>query len=63
MVVYYGKPHEPKVLVESGDVTATGLMKDQVLMINIFPHLPETSYSNRNEVIFVVDRSGEKTVM
>ncbi|KAF2356295.1 VIT domain [Trinorchestia longiramus] len=57
-VVHYNNPYSPQVLVETGDPTATGLMKDQVLMINMFPELPESSYSHFNEVIFVVDRSG-----
>ena len=61
-VIYYNNPYNPQVLIENGDPSTTGLMKDQVLMINLFPQLPENSYSSRNEVIFVVDRSGKKYI-
>ncbi|XP_018023798.1 von Willebrand factor A domain-containing protein 5A isoform X2 [Hyalella azteca] len=57
-VVHYNNPYQPQAIIETGDVTATGLMMDQVLMINMFPQLPEASYSRFNEIIFVVDRSG-----
>uniref|UniRef100_A0A2P2I2A9 von Willebrand factor A domain-containing protein 5A-like n=1 Tax=Hirondellea gigas TaxID=1518452 RepID=A0A2P2I2A9_9CRUS len=57
-VVYYNNPYTPQLIVETGDSTAVGIMKDQVIMLNLYPEIPEGSYSHRNEVIFVVDRSG-----
>ncbi|XP_063857438.1 von Willebrand factor A domain-containing protein 5A-like [Scylla paramamosain] len=33
-------------------------MKDDLLMLNLFPEVPTNSYSSRNEIIFVIDRSG-----
>ncbi|XP_063855565.1 von Willebrand factor A domain-containing protein 5A-like [Scylla paramamosain] len=33
-------------------------MKDDLLMLNLFPEVPTNTYSSRNEIIFVIDRSG-----
>ena len=58
-LVYYNNPYAPHLLRETGDRSATGLMKDDLLMLNFFPEVPENTYSNRNEIIFVIDRSGK----
>ncbi|XP_050690346.1 von Willebrand factor A domain-containing protein 5A-like isoform X2 [Eriocheir sinensis] len=57
-LVYYNNPYAPHLLRETGDRSATGLMKDDLLMLNFFPEVPENTYSNKNEVIFIIDRSG-----
>ncbi|XP_063856771.1 von Willebrand factor A domain-containing protein 5A-like isoform X2 [Scylla paramamosain] len=33
-------------------------MKDDLLMLNLFPEVPTNTYSSRNEIIFVIDHSG-----
>ncbi|KAK8372876.1 hypothetical protein O3P69_016204 [Scylla paramamosain] len=38
-------------------------MKDDLLMLNLFPEVPTNTYSSRNEIIFVIDRSGEEACM
>ncbi|KAK8376844.1 hypothetical protein O3P69_010047 [Scylla paramamosain] len=43
----------------TGERSATGIMKDDLLMLNLFPEVPTKTYSSRNEIIFVIDRSGE----
>ncbi|XP_068240507.1 von Willebrand factor A domain-containing protein 5A-like isoform X2 [Palaemon carinicauda] len=58
MLIYYQNPYKTHIIREKGDRSSTGLMKDDLLMVNLHPELPEQSYSHRNEVIFVVDRSG-----
>ncbi|XP_050690301.1 von Willebrand factor A domain-containing protein 5A-like isoform X2 [Eriocheir sinensis] len=60
-LVYYNNPYAPHLLRETGDRSATGLMKDDLLMLNVFPEVPENTYSDKNEVIFVIDRSGSMT--
>ncbi|XP_050716857.1 von Willebrand factor A domain-containing protein 5A-like isoform X2 [Eriocheir sinensis] len=57
-LVYYNNPYAPHLLRETGDRSATGLMKDDLLMLNFFPEVPENTYSSKNEVIFIIDRSG-----
>lgn len=58
LLLYYSNPYKTHIIRESGDRSATGLMKDDVIMVNLHPEIPSESYSNKNEVIFVVDRSG-----
>ncbi|KAG0724007.1 von Willebrand factor A domain-containing protein 5A [Chionoecetes opilio] len=50
---------QPHLLRETGDRAATAIMKDDLLMLNLFPEVPGDSYSSRNEIIFVIDRSGD----
>lgn len=59
LLVYYNNPYKAHVIRESGDRSATGIMKDDVIMVNLFPEVPLDSYSNKNEIIFIVDRSGK----
>ena len=47
----------------TGDPVSTGLMRDQLVMLNLFPELPAESYSSSNEIIFIVDRSGEQSTL
>ena len=61
MLVYYNNAYQPHLLRETGDRASTGLMKDDMLMLNIFPEVPADNYSSRNEIIFVIDRSGTVT--
>ncbi|KAK3886875.1 hypothetical protein Pcinc_008988 [Petrolisthes cinctipes] len=58
MTVYYNNPYKTHVLRETSDRSGVGIMTQHLLMINFFPSLPDNSYSNRNEIIFVIDRSG-----
>ncbi|KAK4319875.1 hypothetical protein Pmani_009220 [Petrolisthes manimaculis] len=58
MTVYYNNPYKTHVLRETSDRSGVGIMTQHLLMINFFPSLPDHSYSNRNEIIFVIDRSG-----
>lgn len=59
MLIYFADPYKTHVLRETGDRSGVGLMKDDLLMVNLFPEVPASSFSNKNEVIFVVDRSGK----
>ncbi|RXG70996.1 von Willebrand factor A domain-containing protein 5A [Armadillidium vulgare] len=56
--IYYQTVHKPHCLQMAGDRTSSGLMKDDVLMLNLFPEVPLEDYSPFNEIILVVDRSG-----
>ncbi|KAB7498347.1 von Willebrand factor A domain-containing protein 5A [Armadillidium nasatum] len=56
--IYYHTVHKPHCLQMSGDRTSTGLMKDDIIMLNLFPEVPFEGYSPHNEIILVVDRSG-----
>ncbi|RXG55360.1 von Willebrand factor A domain-containing protein 5A [Armadillidium vulgare] len=56
--IYYQTVHKPHCLQMTGDRTSSGLMKDDVLMLNLFPEVPLEDYSPFNEIILVVDRSG-----
>nr|XP_045618383.1 von Willebrand factor A domain-containing protein 5A-like isoform X4 [Procambarus clarkii] len=58
LLLYYANPYKTRVIRETGDRSATGLMKDDLVMINLFPEVPANSYSSKNEVIFLIDRSG-----
>ncbi|XP_066948769.1 von Willebrand factor A domain-containing protein 5A-like isoform X13 [Macrobrachium rosenbergii] len=58
MLIYYANPYKTHIIRESGDRAGTGLMKDDLVMVNLHPEFPEESYSHRNEILFVVDRSG-----
>uniref|UniRef100_A0A0P4WBW3 VWFA domain-containing protein n=1 Tax=Scylla olivacea TaxID=85551 RepID=A0A0P4WBW3_SCYOL len=58
MLVYYKNAYQPHLLRETGERSATGIMRDDLLMLNLFPEVPTNSYSSRNEIIFVIDRSG-----
>lgn len=60
MLIYYADPYKTHILRETGDRSGLGLMKDDLLMINLFPEVPASSFSNKNEVIFLVDRSGSR---
>jgi len=35
-----------------------GILQKDVLMLNFFPQLEESEFSNNHEFIFVIDRSG-----
>ena len=59
MTVYYESPYTPHILVETGDRSSTSLMKEDLIMLNFFPEVPEVSFSHKNEIIFVIDRSGK----
>ncbi|KAL7639853.1 UNVERIFIED_CONTAM: hypothetical protein RMT77_009266 [Armadillidium vulgare] len=56
--IYYNTVHKPNCLQMSGDRTSTGLMKDDIIMLNLFPEVPLESYSPHKEIILVIDRSG-----
>ena len=56
--IYYHSPHQPHVLKETGDRSCSGMMADDVIMLNLFPELPVDAFSPHNEIIFVVDCSG-----
>ncbi|RXG62402.1 von Willebrand factor A domain-containing protein 5A, partial [Armadillidium vulgare] len=56
--IYYNTVHKPNCLQMAGDRTSTGLMKDDIIMLNLFPEVPFEGYSPHNEIILVVDRSG-----
>ncbi|XP_064121979.1 von Willebrand factor A domain-containing protein 5A-like isoform X17 [Macrobrachium nipponense] len=58
MLIYYANPYKTHIIRESGERAGTGLMKDDLVMVNLHPEFPEESYSHRNEILFVVDRSG-----
>ncbi|CAL4145476.1 unnamed protein product, partial [Meganyctiphanes norvegica] len=58
MVIYYSNAYKTHLVRETGDRAGTNIIKDDVLMINLFPEVPQESYSNKNEIIFIVDRSG-----
>nr|XP_045594486.1 von Willebrand factor A domain-containing protein 5A-like [Procambarus clarkii] len=57
LLLYYANPYKTRVLRETGDRSATGLMKEDLVMINLFPEVPSSSFSNNNEIIFIIDRS------
>lgn len=57
--VEYENISEPEVILEYGSPEKEGLLKEDVLMLNICPKLPSlTSEDKRREFIFVIDRSG-----
>ncbi|RXN10801.1 von Willebrand factor A domain-containing 5A-like protein [Labeo rohita] len=63
LFVYYQDTHQPSAIVEAGVATAPpgSLMRDPVVMINLYPEFPEKvmkSLATRGEFIFVIDRSG-----
>ncbi|KAK8723946.1 hypothetical protein OTU49_011621 [Cherax quadricarinatus] len=58
LLIYYANPYKTHIIRETGDRSTTGLMKDDLIMINLFPEVPSNSYSNKNEIIFIIDRSG-----
>ncbi|XP_066948750.1 von Willebrand factor A domain-containing protein 5A-like isoform X17 [Macrobrachium rosenbergii] len=58
MLVYYTNPYKTHIIRESGERAGTGLMKDDLVMVNLHPEFTEESYSHRNEILFVVDCSG-----
>ncbi|CAL4065069.1 unnamed protein product, partial [Meganyctiphanes norvegica] len=58
MVIYYSDSYKTHMVRETGDRAGTSIIKDDVLMVNLFPEVPEASYSNKNEIIFIIDRSG-----
>ncbi|XP_058623870.1 von Willebrand factor A domain-containing protein 5A-like isoform X4 [Onychostoma macrolepis] len=63
LFVYYQDTHQPSAIVEAGVTTAPpgSLMRDPVVMINLYPEFPEEvmkSLATRGEFVFVVDRSG-----
>ncbi|RXG57903.1 von Willebrand factor A domain-containing protein 5A [Armadillidium vulgare] len=57
--IYYQTVHKPHCLQMTGDQTSSGLMKDDIIMLNIFPEVPIEDYSPHNEIILVVDRSSK----
>ena len=57
--VYYQAVHRPSALLMMGEKANKGIMKDSVIMVNIFPEIPYESFSPHNEIIFVIDRSGK----
>ena len=44
-------------------VSAVGLMKEELLMLNFYPRLEEKTMVSTGEYIFVVDRSGMFSVL
>ncbi|RXG52004.1 von Willebrand factor A domain-containing protein 5A [Armadillidium vulgare] len=42
--IYYQTVHKPHCLQMAGDRTSSGLMKDDVLMLNLFPEVPLEDY-------------------
>lgn len=50
--------NEPHVIFENGDNTKDGILKKDIVMLNFFPELKDTDYTNKQEIIFVIDRSG-----
>ncbi|XP_059391914.1 von Willebrand factor A domain-containing protein 5A-like [Carassius carassius] len=62
LFVYYKDTHQPSAVVEAGVTTAPpgSLMRDTVVMINLYPEFPEEvmSLASRGEFVFVIDRSG-----
>lgn len=57
-LVEYENCYRPHALVERGNQEAAGIMKENVLMVNFYPELHESSMTNTGEYIFVIDRSG-----
>ncbi|CAI9733740.1 Hypothetical predicted protein [Octopus vulgaris] len=56
--VYYEDVEKPQVILEKGDENSKGMFSKDIMMINVFPELPQVKQSAANDYIFVIDRSG-----
>ncbi|GAB1605113.1 von Willebrand factor A domain-containing protein 5A-like isoform X3 [Argonauta hians] len=56
--IYYEDVEKPQVIFEKGDSQAKGMFPKDIMMINLFPKLPQGNDSQANDYIFVIDRSG-----
>ncbi|CAI9733737.1 Hypothetical predicted protein [Octopus vulgaris] len=59
--VYYEDVEKPQVILEKGDENSKGMFSKDIMMINVFPELPQVKQSAANDYIFVIDRSGSMT--
>ena len=57
-VVYFDKIYEPSSVFAEGDENGTGILKNNVLMLNFYPEIDESAMRGEKEFIFVMDRSG-----
>ncbi|GAB1605103.1 von Willebrand factor A domain-containing protein 5A-like [Argonauta hians] len=56
--IYYEDVEKPQVIFEKGDSQAKGMFSKDVMMINLFPKLPQVKDSAANDYIFFIDCSG-----
>ncbi|XP_036356119.1 LOW QUALITY PROTEIN: von Willebrand factor A domain-containing protein 5A [Octopus sinensis] len=56
--VYYEDVEKPQVILEKGDENSKGMFSKDIMMINVFPELPQVKQTAANDYIFVIDRSG-----
>ncbi|XP_036356115.1 von Willebrand factor A domain-containing protein 5A-like [Octopus sinensis] len=56
--VYYEDVEKPQVILEKRDENSKGMFSKDIMMINVFPELPQVKQSAANDYIFVIDRSG-----
>lgn len=56
--VKYEQEFMPHVIIEKGDTQKTGILRQDVVMLNFFPQLSESEFSSRHEFIFIIDCSG-----
>ncbi|XP_029657761.1 von Willebrand factor A domain-containing protein 5A-like [Octopus sinensis] len=56
--VYYEDVEKPQVILEKGDENSKGMFSKDIMMINVFPELPQVKQSAANDYIFVIDCSG-----
>ncbi|XP_036356118.1 von Willebrand factor A domain-containing protein 5A-like [Octopus sinensis] len=59
--VYYEDVEKPQVILEKRDENSKGMFSKDIMMINVFPELPQVKQSAANDYIFVIDRSGSMT--
>ncbi|CAI9733744.1 Hypothetical predicted protein [Octopus vulgaris] len=55
--VYYEDVEKPQVILEKRDENSKGMFSKDIMMINVFPKLPQVKQSAANDYIFVIDRS------
>ncbi|XP_014778507.1 von Willebrand factor A domain-containing protein 5A [Octopus bimaculoides] len=57
-LVYYDEVEKPQVIMEKGDGNARGMLSKDIMMINLFPKLPQVKAPQLNDYIFIIDHSG-----
>ena len=57
-VVYFDKIYEPSSIFAEGDENGTGILKNNIVMLNFYPEIDESAMCGEKEFIFVLDRSG-----
>ncbi|XP_036355543.1 von Willebrand factor A domain-containing protein 5A-like [Octopus sinensis] len=57
-LVYYEDVEKPQVIMEKGDGNAREMLSKDIMMINLFPKLPQVKALPRNDYIFIIDHSG-----